>query len=221
MLISAAAKAIGNFSDGRIRRVFWLSLGLSILVFVGLMIFVSLLLQQTALFQTAWLETGVDVLGGIGVLLVSLLLFPATITAMIGIFLDGVADAVEQSDYPGLPPARTPPVSEAFISGAKFFAIMVLLNLFLLVFLVVPVIFPFVFYVVNGYLVGREYFELVAQRRLSAKEYAQIRRQRRLAIFAAGVLVVFLLTVPFINLLTPIFATAMMVHVFHRIVKTT
>lgn len=219
MLISAAMKGLGNFSNPRVRLVFWRSIGLSILVFIALLIFVNVLLQQTAFFETAWLETGVDVLGGLAVFLVSLLLFPAAITAVISIFLDDVADAVEKTDYPHLPPARTPPVSEAIIAGARFFGIMVLLNVFLLVLLAVPIIFPFVFYGVNGYLVGREYFELVAQRRLSSRAYTQLRKRRRLTIFITGVLLVFLLTVPFVNLVMPIFATAMMVHLYHKMSK--
>lgn len=221
MLISSAFKGLGNFSERGVRRVFWRSLGMSILVFIGLLVFVNVLLQQTAFFETAWLETGADVLGGLAVFLISLLLFPAAITAVISIFLDDVADAVEKADYPELPPARTPPVSEAFIAGARFFAIMVLLNIFLLVLLAVPVVFPFVFYGVNGYLVGREYFELVAQRRLSSGDYKKLRKKHRVPISVAGVFLVFLLTVPFLNLLIPIFATAMMVHVYHRMGKMT
>lgn len=217
MLISAFVKAIGQFSDPRIRRILWRSIALSILVFVGVVIFTGVLLRQTALFEITWLETGVDILGGFGVILISLLLFPAAVTAVCGVFLDDVADIVEQTHYPQPSPARSVPIGEAFIAGAKFFAIMILLNLFLLIFLAVPVIFPFVFYGVNGYLIGREYFELVAQRRLSRDDYTKLRKRERLSIFIPSVVLVFLLTIPVINLLVPIFATTIMVHIFYKV----
>jgi uncharacterized protein involved in cysteine biosynthesis len=91
---------------------------------------------------------------------------------------------------------------------------MVALNLVILVFLPFAPIFPFVFYGVNGYLLGREYFELVAMRRAPSAEASALRRRHRLQAFATGLVIAALLTVPFINLLAPLLGTAAMVHVF-------
>jgi uncharacterized protein involved in cysteine biosynthesis len=71
-----------------------------------------------------------------------------------------------------------------------------------------------VFFTLNGYLLGREYFELVAQRRMTAEEAKALRRTRRVRVFLAGVVVAFLLTIPLVNLITPIIATAFMLHIY-------
>mgnify|MGYP006433068489 FL=1 len=75
-------------------------------------------------------------------------------------------------------------------------------------------LFPFVFYSVNGYLLGREYFELVALRRLGPAEATALRKRNGFKLFMTGALIAFLLTVPVVNLLAPIIATGMMVHLF-------
>ena len=88
------------------------------------------------------------------------------------------------------------------------------LNIVLLPFLLIPPVFPFVFYGVNGYLLGREYFELVALRRLGAREARALRLARRGPLILAGALVAVLLTIPVVNLVAPVVATAAMVHLF-------
>ena len=98
--------------------------------------------------------------------------------------------------------------------SARFLAIVVALNLVALVFLLVPPLFPFVFYGINGYLLGREYYELVALRRLSPQAAHALRRAHAGRVSAAGVAIAFLLTVPFVNLVAPIIGTAAMVHLF-------
>ena len=47
-----------------------------------------------------------------------------------------------------------------------------------------------------------------------------LRRRHRLKLFGAGVTIAFLLTVPVVNLLTPVIATVFMVHVFHGLRRT-
>ena len=84
----------------------------------------------------------------------------------------------------------------------------------MLAFLIIPPLFPFVFYSVNGYLLSREYFEMVALRRIGAAEARALRRAHRGRLFLSGVLITFMLTVPVVNMLTPIVATAVMVHLF-------
>ena len=91
---------------------------------------------------------------------------------------------------------------------------MVVLNLVMLVFLLIPPLFPFVFYGVNGYLLGREFFELVALRRIGLEEVRNLRKAHRGRLFLAGIVIAFLFTVPGLNLVAPVIATAVMVHLF-------
>ncbi|MGB0671286.1 MAG: EI24 domain-containing protein, partial [Rhodospirillales bacterium] len=99
----------------------------------------------------------------------------------------------------------------------KFLVTLIGLNLLALLFLIPPMtpLFPFVFYAVNGHLLSREYFELVAVRRFDTVAATRLRKQHRLPLFMAGVAIAFLLTVPVVNLLAPLIATGVMVHLFH------
>lgn len=213
-MLAAFLKAIEQLGDPAIRRVLWLGLGLSVVIFALLWVAVGWALTHFALFQTGWLETVVDVLGGFATLVLTWFLFPAVAATSIGVLLDGVAEAVERRHYPGLPPARHQPLGELALSTARFFGLLVLLNLLMLPALLVPPVFPFVFYGVNGYLLGREYFELVAARRLPPAEMRRMRRQHGARLFLAGIVTALLLTVPVVNLLAPLVATAAMVHLF-------
>jgi CysZ protein len=91
------------------------------------------------------------------------------------------------------------------------------LNILALPLYFVPIINVFVFYLLNGYLLGREYFELVAARRFDAAGTRRLRRKFRGRVMLAGVVIAFLLTVPIVNLVTPVVATGFMLHVFERL----
>jgi uncharacterized protein involved in cysteine biosynthesis len=107
-------------------------------------------------------------------------------------------------------------MGEVIATTARFLAVMIGLNLVLLIFLLFPPVFPFVFYAVNGYLLGREYFEMVSLRRMTPDEVGPLRNKHRNQLFLAGVATAFLLTVPFVNLLAPIISTAAMVHLLEK-----
>lgn len=214
VVIGAFLKAVGQLGDRVTRRALWTSLGLGAGVLAGLWAAVGYMLTQTQLFQAGWLETAVDLLGGAATLVLTWLLFPAVVSAFIGLHVEGIARAVEARHYPGLPPAPGESLASSILTAARFSGLLVVLNIAALVFLVVPPLFPFVFLGLNGYLLGREYFELVAHRRVRAKEARVLRKAHRARLFATGVVIAFLLTVPGVNLLAPVLATAAMVHLF-------
>jgi uncharacterized protein involved in cysteine biosynthesis len=213
-VITAFARALGQLGDPAIRRIVWIGVlsaaGLFVLLWTG----VGVLLTKTTLFQTGWLDAAIDVLGGVATLAVTLLFFPAVATAILGFFLEDAAEAVERRYYPRLPAARHQSVKESVLNSLKFLAVMLALNVFTLLFLLVPPVFPFVFYAVNGYLLGREYFEVVALRRHQPAVVTELRRRHRGQLFLAGVIIAFLLTLPLINLIAPVMATAVMVHLY-------
>jgi uncharacterized protein involved in cysteine biosynthesis len=217
MLLDAFLKAIGQLRDPAIRRIVWLSLLIAAVIFVLLWVAVGFVITQTTLFQTGWLEGIVDVLGGLATVVLTWLLFPAVATVAMGFFLEDVAETVERRNYPSLAAARRQPVDEVVLGTVKFLAITVALNLAALVFLLVPPVFPFVFLGINGYLLGREYFEVAALRRCEPADVMALRRRHRRQVFLAGLVITALLTVPFVNLLAPVVGTAAMVHLFHRL----
>jgi uncharacterized protein involved in cysteine biosynthesis len=213
-MFNAFSKAISQLNDPRTRKMLWLSIGAALTVFAVLWLVIFYLLTSTSFFAIGWLEWAVDLLGGLATLVMTWFLFPGVITAVIGFFLDDIAAAVEARHYPELPPAEGLGVSAALLTTFRFLGVMIVLNLALLVFLFFPPLFPFVFYAVNGYLLSREYFELVASRRAGADEIRQLRKAHRGRLFVAGVIVAVALTIPGVNLLAPVVATAAMVHLF-------
>lgn len=214
-------KAFAQLDDGRVQRIMLLSVGLALAVLLALGAALWFAVTRLDLFGWGWLETLVEVGSGIGIAVLIWLLFPAAVSATIGVFLEGVAGAVEARHYPGLAPPRAQPAAAAALAGVKFALAAILLNLaalpfYLLGFFLPPLNF-FVFYALNGYLLGREYYETVALRRLESKQARELRRRNRWRVFLAGVVITLMLTVPVLNLIAPVIAAAFMVHVFESI----
>lgn len=215
-MISAFSKALAQLSDRRVRRVLWISIAATLALFVALFGAVWFLLRETVLFDFWFLDDIVDTLGIFATLGVTWLLFPALATSIVGLLLEEVAHAVETRHYPHLGPAPGARGIDALWSSAKLIAIMVALNILVLPLYLFPVINLFVFYGLNGYLLGREYFELAALRRMPPAEAYVLRRRRGLLVFLSGAVIAFLLTLPVVNLLAPVVGTAAMVHMVER-----
>ena len=215
-MFAAFLKAFGQLADGTTRRSIWLSLGAAIAVFAALWLTIGTAIESTELFASGWLETIVDVLGWAATLVLTWFLFPAVFTVIASLFLERVAGATEARHYADLPEAPGARLGAALGATAGFLAAMVVLNLVMLIFLLIPPLFPFVFYGVNGYLLGREFFELVALRRIGLEEVRHLRKAHRGRLFLAGIVIALLFTVPGLNLVAPVIATAAMVHLFEK-----
>jgi len=226
-MLAYLSKAISQIGDPVLRRVVLIGIGGSGLVFVLLSALVwwifSAQVDLTSLSLWGWVESLLDWIAGfvvvMSLIVVSAILFPGVATIIVGFFLEDVVAAVEKKHYPGEPPARPQPVSEVLASTVRFALSVIGLNLLCLpLYLILMFVPPFnlvLYYLLNGYLVSREYYELVALRRMGPAAALQMRRQSRGRILMAGILLTFLLTIPIINFLTPVIATAFMVHVFH------
>jgi uncharacterized protein involved in cysteine biosynthesis len=135
-----------------------------------------------------------------------------------GIFLDRVAEAVEDRHYPGLPQARGLSIGEALVDVAKFLGVLTLVNLAALVlYLLFAPLAPILFWIVNGVMLGREYGQMVALRRNDPAGAAAFRRANRPTLFAAGVLMTVPLTIPVVNILVPILGAATFTHLYHAL----
>lgn len=217
-MIDAFSKAFGQLSDPRIRQVLWLSMGGAMAVYVLLAILLWLILSGFTVTDTAWLETLIDWVSGVGVLLLALLLFPGVVSLVLGFLLEDVAQAVEDRHYPDLPRARAQPLGETLLATGRFVAVTVFLNLAALpLYLILTPLAPFVFFGLNGYLLSREYFELVAVRRLDVRAVDALRKASLKRLWPAGAVLAVLLTVPVVNLVAPILGTAAMVHLFQSL----
>jgi uncharacterized protein involved in cysteine biosynthesis len=134
--------------------------------------------------------------------------------AILSFFLDGAIDAVEARHYPGLPPPRRPGIAEQSWMALRLLLQGIVLNLLALPLYLIPAINLMVFYGLNGYILGREYFEMVATRRLEPAERRRFRRDCRFAWFAMGAVIAILATLPGLNLVAPLVAVGAMTHGF-------
>lgn len=187
---------------------------LAVLTFVLLVVAAATGLSVLDLTGLPWLDTSLAVAGSAATLVVAWLLFPVTIAMALGFFAEEVADAVERRHYPELPPPAGMALGESVGGAIRFGAVALLLNLLALPLYLLPGPNLIIYLALNGYLLGREYFELVAGRRLPAATVSALRRRLRGRLWVAGVIIAGLLTVPFFNLIAPVVAVAFMVHLF-------
>jgi CysZ protein len=223
MIIEAARAAFFRLFTPEFRAVFLKSLGLTLLVLVGLWFGLKEVFDWLALpwidvllpgfpSWAGWLTFLAALLAGIGLAL-GLALLIAPVTAIVaGLFLDDVAEVVERTDFPGDVPGKPVPVLTGLTLSVKFFGVVILGNLLALFLLLVPGINIAAFFLVNGYLLGREFFEFAAMRFRPEADAKAMRRKHAGTVFLAGLLIAGFLAVPLLNLLTPLFAAAMMVH---------
>ncbi len=217
LMIAALLRAILQLTDPPIRRVIWISIAATLGAFVALAMAVSAVLAILHVTGIAWLDPLVDLLGGVAVLWLAAVLFPAVVPGLSSLFLDDVASAVERRHYPHLPPPHPQSFAEQMRAALGFLIVSLGLNLLMLPLYLIPGINFIVFLALNGYLLGRMYFEQVAARRLDLLNMAALRRRYKLHLSIAGVVISGLVAVPVLNLLAPIIATAFMVHIFHRL----
>jgi uncharacterized protein involved in cysteine biosynthesis len=229
MILSCFVKALSQIGDPRFRKVLAIGVGLTLALLVaayaGLLILIGWLVGDTTALPVVGEVTWVGDLLGFGSLLLmvvlsAFLMIPVA-SAITSMFLDEVAQAVEDRHYPDLPPVPAMPLGEAVKDTINFFGIIVAANIVALLFYALFTPFaPVIFYALNGYLLGMEYFTLAAMRRVGRQEAKALRRRNRLTIWAAGVLMALPLSVPLVNLLIPILGAATFTHIYHRIAGT-
>jgi CysZ protein len=228
MIFEAARAAIRNLLTPAFRAVFLKTLGLTLLGLVVAWLLLTRLFDAWVLPRVdtwlqgfsgwlGWFDVLLGIVAGLG-LAVALALLIAPVTALVaGLFLDDIAETVERTDYPRDRPGKALPIAQSMMLSLKFFGVVVLGNLLALLLLLVPFVNIAAFFVVNGYLLGREFFEFAAMRFRPEAEARALRRENRLTVFAAGLVIAAFLAVPLLNLLTPLFAAAMMVHLHKAI----
>jgi CysZ protein len=166
-----------------------------------------------------WLEFAINILTGVG-LLIGLGFLVAPVAALFaGLFTDEIAKEIEAIHYGFDPSGRDVPTLESLRDALGFMATVILVNLVALVFLLVPFVGAFAFLAGNGYLLGREFFEAVARRYMSLEEVRRVRLDNRIRLFIAGLGIAGLMVIPILNLLTPLFATAFMLHLYKRTIR--
>jgi uncharacterized protein involved in cysteine biosynthesis len=164
--------------------------------------------------------TGIEALLGWGSLFLmlgmSVFLMVPVASAFSGLFVEDIADAVEDRHYPGLPPVTPVRLGDSLVDSLNFLGLVIAANVLALVLYIFAGPFiPVVFWAVNGWLLGREYFTLVATRRLGREGAKALRARNSGRIWLAGILMAAPLSVPLVNLVIPVLGVATFTHLFH------
>ncbi|KUP93916.1 EI24 domain-containing protein [Tritonibacter horizontis] len=228
MIFTAFAKALGQFGDPRFRRVLFLGIGLTFALLIAAYAALLMLIQwlvgpDTALpflGEVTWLNDLLSVGSFFLMMLLSVFLMVPVASAITSMFLDEVAEAVEAKHYPHLPPVPGLSFWDGFKDTVNFLGVLITANILALIFYVLfaPAAL-FIFWGLNGFLLGREYFTLAAARRVGLVEAKRLRRRHGAMIWAAGVLMAMPLSVPLVNLLIPILGAATFTHIFHAVAR--
>ncbi len=227
MIPAAFLAALSQMTDPRFRAVLFKGVGLTFLLLAGLyaLVFfgVRLLLPET--LSLPWIgdvglaENLISWASLILMVIFSVFLMIPVASAFTGIFLDEVADAVEARHYPHLGSAPHVGLMDNLRETLTFLGIMLLANIAALILYFTP-LGPFAFYGINGFLLGREYFRMIAVRRLGRREANQAFRHNLVTVWAAGALMAVPLTIPILNLVIPILGAATFTHIYHRAMRT-
>ncbi len=228
MIFASFGKALGQISDPRFVRVMVLGVILSIALLTGA--YAAFLWVLETFIPNSVEIPLIGPVGGLDTLLswgsfllmlgLSVFLMIPVASVFSGLFLEDVAAAVEERHYPNLPPAPRAKLSDTLIDTANFMGLLIALNVFALIFYIFAGPFiPVVFWVINGFLLGREYFTLVASRRLGRQGAKALRNRHWGKVWLAGTLMAAPLSIPLINLIIPVLGVATFTHMFQSLIN--
>jgi CysZ protein len=231
-MLAAALKAFQQMWSPPFRSVLLKSVGFALVILVVLGIGLQRLFSWAVHSGGTWLETTfsflghgfVGVLGLVLTILASLgivaglvFLMPAVTGLVAGIFSDEIAEQVERTHYPADKPGNPLPVRAALWEGTKAALLSLLVYVCAVPFLLFAGLGAVIFYFAAAFLLGREYFHLAAMRFHTPGEAKAMRKAHAAPVFRAGLLIAAFVSIPIVNLATPLFATALMVHMHKRL----
>ena len=216
-MIKALFNAVNDLTSPEFRSVLWKSIGMTVALFVAILVGVETLLSFITLVPWPWLQTSIALGTGLGLIAAFFFLIGPVIAMFAGLFLDGIAEKIETRHYPQDPKGKSLPLIPAFFFGLKFVGVALLANMIIL-----PLVFFAGFGIVlllatNAYLISREYFEMAATRFISANAARDLRQKNGRMLFVAGLVPAALSLIPIVNLIVPLFATSYFVHIFKRV----
>lgn len=231
-MLDAALKALSQILSPPMRSILWKSVGLALVLIVAAAVALQRLLSWLAGSGEVWAETMVgsdyhmlinilawivSIAAGLGIVVGAVFLMPAITSLVASVFVDDVADIVERQHYPAERPGTALPVGRAITEGSKTALLTILVYLIALPFVLIAGAGFIVFFIATAWLLGREYFELAAMRFRTPEEAKIMRKQNSATVFAAGLFIAAFVSIPIVNLATPLFGMAFMVHMHKRL----
>jgi CysZ protein len=195
-----------------LRSVAWAGL-----VFALLWWALAVLMHYALARDERWIEILAGILGAFAAPVVTWLLFPSMVLMILGFYAEAIIRAVERRHYPNLAtPSQSRQMANLW-SGIRLALIGLALNIVALpLYLLFPGLNLVLFLALNGYLLGREYFDVVALRRIDWHAAQRLWRGHRMTFILSGVAVAGLFALPVVNLVAPIIGLAAAVHLVER-----
>ena len=219
-MIKAFFNALNDLTSPEFRSVLVRSILLSIGLFAGLWFGIEFLLSTLTLVPWPWLTTLLQIATGLGLFAVFFFLMAPVAALFAGLFLDGIAAKVEARHYPYDRPGKPLNFVTALVFGLKFLAVSLGVNLVVLPLVLFAGFGIALLLIANAYLISREYFEMAATRFMSPAAAHELRQKNFWKIFLAGAIPGVIAIVPFVNFVTPVFATSYFVHIFKQVSKS-
>lgn len=231
-MLNAAIKALSQILSAPMRAILWKSVGLALALIVVVSIGLQRLLSWLATMGELWAEgvVGPDystvlniftwivsIAAGLGVVVGAIFLMPAITSLVASFFVDDVAEIVEREHYPADKPGMPLPLVRASIEGIKTALLTIVVYIVALPLLLIAGAGFILFFFATAWLLGREYFELAAMRFHSPEEAKLMRKRNGTTVFVAGLFIAAFVSIPIVNLATPLFGMAFMVHMHKRL----
>jgi CysZ protein len=221
-LIPSATRAISSlFAPGMLPVM----VKCVIVTIVALFLFVigasSFFIWLAGTIESADFSLLVGIGGSIGSGILAWFLFPTIMPVIVNFFGERIAEIIEARDYPAVRPIQDVAFWREFLHDARFTLMTIGLNLLVLPLYLLPVLNIFLFYLLNGYLLGREFFIMVARRHVPVSQAEILRKRYSRTVMTAGILLTVMATIPILNLFAPFWGIAVMTHLYHRLTKVT
>jgi len=231
-MLEAVFKALGQMFTQPFRKVLLKAVGLAITFLVVIVIVLFRLMEWLSGTGMAWLEVTIGpaahgplaVAGwivaitlGIGLFTGAVMLMPAVTALVASFFADEIAALVEETYYPADPPGVALALWRAVMEGIKTALLAIAVYICAAPFLLLAGAGVVLFFIATAWLLGREYFELAAMRFHPVADAKAMRRANHATVFTAGLFIAGFVSIPILNLATPLFGTALMVHMHKRL----
>jgi CysZ protein len=231
-MLDAAVSALSQILSPPMRSILWRSIGLALVLVAVLATGLQRLMSFLATAGEGWLEAVlgpgfqtpldifawiVSIAAGVGILFGAIFLMPAITSLVASVFVDEVADQVEREHYPAERPGAALPFGLAMSEGIKTSLLTILVYLIVLPFVFFAGLGFLGFFLATAWLLGREYFELAAMRFRPPEQAKAMRKDNAATVFTAGLIIAAFVSIPIVNLATPLFGMALMVHVHKRL----
>ena len=165
-----------------------------------------------------WFRGMAQFMGGTLILIISYFFFAGIHGAFVGIFIDDILDAIRQKHYPDISWENAPSLLSSLSFSLRILALTFFLNLiasplFILGWFIPPIGLTMQI-LLNGYLLGKEYGQLVEFRISKQASLNTTPKYFRNGIIASSIWII-----PFLNLLAPILLTGSVLHSRAKLMK--